>query len=191
MQTRQLYGKSPFVTPGLNALMSWGFAVPPGIPSARASITFLFRSPAIYAVSIPPPAVKPWAGPTNTSALPQEIVDPGYPPAAPYGTTTVSPSGTDETNAPRPQNGSVQPRPPQPVDTNRVNARDELARAESEVAAAQKDCASACRALASMERAAKSLCDLGGADECSQARARVEAARDRVRSSCGSCPGGR
>jgi hypothetical protein len=113
---------------------------------------------------------------------------PGYPPSAPYGTTNVSPAGTDETTSPRPQNGSVQPRPPVTVDTYRVNARDELARAESELAAAQKDCASACRALASMERAAKSLCDLGGADECLQARARVEAARDRVRSSCGSCP---
>ena len=82
MQTRQLYGQSPFVTPGLNALMSWGFAVPPGVSSARTSVTFLFRSPAIYPVPIPPPAVKPWTGSPNASALPQEIVDPGYPPAA-------------------------------------------------------------------------------------------------------------
>jgi Gram-negative bacterial TonB protein C-terminal len=82
MQTRQLYGNSPFVTPALNALMSWGFAVPPGVSSARTSITFLFRSPAIYPVPIPPPAVKRWAGSPDTSALPQEIVDPGYPPAA-------------------------------------------------------------------------------------------------------------
>jgi len=80
MQTRQLYGNLPFVTPGLNALMTWSFVVPPRVPSGRASVTFLFRSPAIYSVRIPPPAVKPWAGATNTSALPQEIVDPGYPP---------------------------------------------------------------------------------------------------------------
>jgi hypothetical protein len=103
----------------------------------------------------------------------------------PQATTSVTP--TDE---PRPQNGAVQPKPPG-VDTYRFNARDELNRAESQIAAAPKDCMSACRALASMERAAKSLCDLGGADECSQARARVEAARDRVRSSCGSCPNAR
>ena len=82
MQTRQLYGKSPFVTPGLNALMSWGFSVPQGVPSARTSVTFLFRSPAIYSVSITPPAVQPWAGSPNISALPQEIVDPGYPPTS-------------------------------------------------------------------------------------------------------------
>jgi hypothetical protein len=82
MQTRQLYGNSPFVIPGLNALMSWGFAVPPGIPSARTSVTFLYRSPAIYSVPVRPLAVKPWAGSPTTSALPQEIVDPGYPPTA-------------------------------------------------------------------------------------------------------------
>ncbi|HEX7600145.1 MAG TPA: hypothetical protein VF316_01020 [Polyangiaceae bacterium] len=115
----------------------------------------------------------------------------GYPPA-PQGTTTVTPSATDETpTRPQPNATGATAKPPMPVDTYRVNARDELARAESELAAAPKDCASACRALASMERAAKSLCDLGGADECSQARARVEAARDRVRSTCGVCPGSR
>ena len=111
---------------------------------------------------------------------------PSYPPAVPQATTGVTP--TDE---PQPHNGAVQPRPPPPVDNYRSNARDELNRAEAQIAAAPKDCMSACRALASMERAAKSLCDLGGADECSQARARVEAARDRVRSSCGSCPSSR
>jgi hypothetical protein len=79
MQTRQLYGRTPFITPGLNALMTWGFAVPPGSSSARTSVTFLFRSPAIYGISIPAPAVKSWAGSQTTSALPQEIVDPGYP----------------------------------------------------------------------------------------------------------------
>jgi TonB-like protein len=82
LQTRQLYGKSPFVTPGLNALMSWGFAVPTGAATARTSVTFLFRSPAIYSASIPSPEVKPFAGGQNTSALPRQIVDPGYPPTS-------------------------------------------------------------------------------------------------------------
>jgi len=82
MQTRQLNGNSPFVTPGLNALMRWGFAVPPGVASARTSVTFLYRSPAVYSVPIRLPAAKPWTGSPNTSALPQEIVDPGYPPTA-------------------------------------------------------------------------------------------------------------
>lgn len=78
-QTRSLYGKSPFVTPGLNALMGWGFAVPPGTDIARTSVTFLFRSPVIYAVNLPAPAIKPWGRGLDTSALPKEIVDPGYP----------------------------------------------------------------------------------------------------------------
>ena len=78
-QTRLLYGKAPFVTPGLNSLMSWSFAVPPGTDVARTSVTFLFRSPATYAVKVPSMAVKPWGRGLDTSALPQEIVDPGYP----------------------------------------------------------------------------------------------------------------
>jgi hypothetical protein len=89
LQTRQLYGRAPFVTPGLNALMSWGFAVPPGAASARTSVTFLFRSPAIYAVPIPSPAIKPRTGTANTSALPQDIVDPGYPAASAAEGTVV------------------------------------------------------------------------------------------------------
>jgi hypothetical protein len=89
VQTRQLYGRAPFATAGLNALMSWGFAVPPGVASARTSVTFLYRSPAIYPVPIPSPVVKPWAGSANTSALPQEVVDPGYPSAVAAEGTVV------------------------------------------------------------------------------------------------------
>lgn len=89
VQTRQLYGRAPFVTAGLNALMSWGFAVPPGVASARTSVTFLYRSPAIYAIPIPSPGVKPWRDPANTSALPQEVVDPGYRSAAAEEGTVV------------------------------------------------------------------------------------------------------
>lgn len=121
-----------------------------------------------------------------SSTTPATKGEPDYPGAAPYGTQTVQPS-SDEPRAHSNSTGPVPPRPPQTVDTSRFEARSELDRAESQLAAALKECTSACRALASMERAAKSLCDLGGADECSRARARVEAARDRVRSSCGTC----
>jgi hypothetical protein len=48
MQTRRLNGNSPFVTPGLNALMRWGLAVALGVASARTSVTFLYRSPNIF-----------------------------------------------------------------------------------------------------------------------------------------------
>ena len=66
-------------------------------------------------------------------------------------------------------------------------ARGDLDRAEREVEAAQSDCATACRALASMERAAEHLCALDAGDECARAKQRVEAARERVRASCGGC----
>ena len=78
-QTRLLYGTSPFASPGLNALMSWGFELPPQTNIARTSVTFLFRSPADYPVRIPPIAVKAGSRGPNSSAVPQEIVDPGYP----------------------------------------------------------------------------------------------------------------
>ena len=65
--------------------------------------------------------------------------------------------------------------------------RGELDRAERQVAASQGDCAAACRALASMERAADHLCALAAGTECSSARERVDAARQRVQSTCGAC----
>ncbi len=50
-------------------------------------------------------------------------------------------------------------------------------------------CSIACRALASMRRAADHLCELAGEGDtrCSDARARVGRASDRVRGSCASC----
>ena len=70
----------------------------------------------------------------------------------------------------------------------RMNAaRGELDRAESQVSAATSDCATACRALESMERAAEHLCALDSGSECGRARNRLEAARERVRASCGGC----
>ncbi|HEX4512989.1 MAG TPA: hypothetical protein VGH87_24880 [Polyangiaceae bacterium] len=66
-------------------------------------------------------------------------------------------------------------------------ARGDFDRAESRVSAAMSDCATACRALESMERAAEHLCALESGSECGRARERLEAARERVRSSCGGC----
>jgi hypothetical protein len=71
-------------------------------------------------------------------------------------------------------------------------ARQELARAEAQLEAARSDCAAACRALASMQRATEHLCALADESDdrrrCEEARKRLLAARDRVRSSCGGCP---
>src|SRR5688572_16053784 len=81
-RTSLLYGTSPFVSPGLNVLMSWDFALPPGTALARTSITFLFRSPALYAIPIPPVAISPYDRTADRSALPTHVVDPGYPPTS-------------------------------------------------------------------------------------------------------------
>jgi TonB family protein len=82
LKTRPLYGEQPFATSALKALMGWRFALPPEADLARTSITFLFRSPAIYAARIPALAVRPWAPGLDIPALPQEVVDPMYPAAS-------------------------------------------------------------------------------------------------------------
>jgi hypothetical protein len=73
----------------------------------------------------------------------------------------------------------------------RGQARQELARAEAQLEAARSDCSAACRALASMQRATEHLCALADESDdrrrCEEARKRLLAARDRVRSSCGEC----
>ncbi|MFO0678491.1 MAG: hypothetical protein U0169_18280 [Polyangiaceae bacterium] len=70
-------------------------------------------------------------------------------------------------------------------------AFDRVAR---ELEAGLGQCSVVCRSLASMERSASHLCALALADRqeslCTDAAARVRAARARVRASCGSCPGG-
>jgi hypothetical protein len=105
--------------------------------------------------------------------------------AAP-ATAPESTGGADgeHTEMTAPQSNHAQP---PPHDTRVSAARNELDSAESRVNAAMSDCATACRALESMERAAEHLCALDGGTECGRARQRLEAARDRVRASCGGC----
>jgi hypothetical protein len=73
-------------------------------------------------------------------------------------------------------------------------ARSELDLAEAQLKSSAGDCATACRALGSMERATAHLCALAGTGDdqrsCQDARSKVLAGRDKVRSSCGDCPGG-
>jgi hypothetical protein len=73
-------------------------------------------------------------------------------------------------------------------------ASSDVESSQRELDVAGSDCRNACRALGSMDRAAGRLCELSqGSDEghrCSDAKQRVYSARDRVRTSCGSCPNG-
>jgi len=111
--------------------------------------------------------------------------------AAPSESTTPASNGGGGTGAPEmlPQNAGVRnTTPSSDGHTMQMNAaRGDLDRAESQVSAAMSDCATACRALESMERAAEHLCALDGGSECGRARERLEAARQRVRASCGGC----
>ena len=113
--------------------------------------------------------------------------------AGPESATPASSGGANEgghTSSPEmaPQNAGVQNTTPSDTRTMRMNAaRGELDRSEAQVNAAMSDCATACRALESMERAAEHLCALDDGSECGRARERLEAARQRVRASCGGC----
>lgn len=82
LQTRVLHGDAPFVPPALDALKHWRFAAPPGVVRSRTSITFLFRPPAFYTTAMGTVAVRPWMPDEDCPALPQRVIDPGYPAAS-------------------------------------------------------------------------------------------------------------
>lgn len=74
------------------------------------------------------------------------------------------------------------------------SAASEVESSQRELDVAAGDCRNACRALGSMDRAAGEVCKLAaGEDEgrrCDDAKKRVYSARDRVKTTCGTCPGG-
>jgi protein TonB len=55
---------------------------PPPPDIGRTSVTFLFRPPAIYSAKIGATAIRPWDLDEGFPALPQDIIDPGYPPTS-------------------------------------------------------------------------------------------------------------
>ncbi len=121
---------------------------------------------------------------------------PGVSPQPEYASPPPSPEAVPATPA-----TSAKPAQPSGGGTTATDRSLALRTASSEVESSQReleiagsDCRNACRALGSMDRAAGRLCELSqGADEthrCGEARQRVYSARDRVRTSCGSCPNG-
>jgi TonB family protein len=79
LDTRILFGDTPFLPSALDALAHWRFEGSSDAAKSRTSVTFLFRSPAIYAMKIGAGPIRPWSASGDTSALPQQIIDPGYP----------------------------------------------------------------------------------------------------------------
>lgn len=71
-------------------------------------------------------------------------------------------------------------------------ASTEIESSQRELDVAGGDCRNACRALGSMDRAAGRICGLAQTNDeqrrCGEAKTRVYSARDKVRSTCGTCP---
>lgn len=115
---------------------------------------------------------------------------PGAPqPMPPSSTQSGAPSvgadaATKSTSLPRTESTpSTAPRERDP------SLRRAVESAQRELELAGSDCAAACRALGSMERATARLCTLEEAS-CEEVRLRLLRSRERVRTSCGGCPGG-
>ena len=82
LDTRVLYGEGQFVMSAIHALKQWRFKVPAGAEVARTSVTFMFRPPAMYPLNPVATWVRPWMPGEDCPALPQRVIDPGYPPTS-------------------------------------------------------------------------------------------------------------
>jgi hypothetical protein len=80
------------------------------------------------------------------------------------------------------------------VQATQKKAQGDLEAAQRELDVAAGDCRAACKALASMDSAAGHICRMASSPDervsCEEAKAKVLRARDKVRSTCGGCPGG-
>jgi hypothetical protein len=128
------------------------------------------------------------------------------PPAPPPPADAASASTTPATaSAPATPGAGGAPAPVAPGATSGAasrreaaiqQARGEIDRAVRELDVSAGDCRAACRALASMDRAAGHLCSLTTQEQterdgrCDDAKRSVFRAREKVKTTCGSCPGG-
>jgi hypothetical protein len=128
-------------------------------------------------VALPPPPPPP---------LPEAVPAAAAPTPPSHGAERISVSGTVVTE-------TVGARPVLQHDPL-AGPWNDLVRAQLALEASAGSCTAACRALGSMERAADQLCKLASSSEdagrCDDARGKLIAARERVRTACGSCPGG-
>ncbi len=110
------------------------------------------------------------------------------PPPPPPPVVAASPPGSFALNAPSAQ------AEPEERRSAALRASADLVTAARELEASTGSCTAACRALGSMDRATGRLCGLASTREdarvCEESKAKLVAARERVRSACGSCPGG-
>lgn len=140
----------------------------PGYPSGSAASEVSKAPP--YAQPPPPPPAPPpssEAAPTTPSA--SSTSTPAQPNGGAGGTATS-------------RSAAIQ------------SASREVESSQRELDVAGSDCRNACRALGSMDRAAGRLCTLSQGDgepqRCEDAKRRVYSARDRVKTTCGTCADG-
>jgi hypothetical protein len=122
---------------------------------------------------------------------------PPYPTSSPTVTEEkgevdgTSSTGKGNTAAPVPPSANTGATPT--IVDDIPHAKVAFDQSEAAFGAAGTDCAQMCKALASMQRAAEHLCELtkDGADldkqKCTDARARVTSAKERVAKTCGGC----
>jgi hypothetical protein len=132
----------------------------------------------------------------SVGAPPPPLGGSGVTPTPTPGTSTTGGEAKPTTTAVPPTTTSqpTNPQPPTPVD-DVPHAQAKFEESAQIFTAAGTDCSKMCKALASMERAAGHLCDLvktgvaADKKKCTDAKARVDHARDRVMSTCGGCDG--
>jgi hypothetical protein len=151
------------------------------------------RSPA----SRPPAAEEKKARDQDADGIPDQAdkAESGETRALVPGTATATPqTGSSTTTTPAPQPGMEPADAPRRREAALRAARTEVDQAQRELETSMSDCAQACRALGSMERATGHLCDLAvdrdDRRRCEDSKAAVLRARERIRASCASCPGG-
>lgn len=98
----------------------------------------------------------------------------------------VAPSGGG--SAPPPREPATKAEPAFVTDKE---ATAQLVQAEADFQAAGNDCEKLCKALASMTHATERLCELaksnGDEQRCTDAKTKLDAARAKVKSTCGGC----
>ena len=133
------------------------------------------------------------SGGAQPSQAPPYAQPPPPPPAPPSSEAAPTTPAASSTSKPaQPSGGGAGSGTSRSVAIQSASREVESSQRELDVAGS--DCRNACRALGSMDRAAGRLCELSQGDgepqRCEDAKRRVYSARDRVRTTCGTCADG-
>ena len=137
----------------------------------------------------PPSAAPEAAAPAGYGQPGSYAQQPGYPPPGAQPSQTTPAPAPEPASPAKPGGGGATSR-----SMALQGATTDLESSQRELDVAAGDCRNACRALGSMDRAAGKMCELaqgeGEGRRCDDAKKRVYSARDRVKTTCGACPGG-